>query len=411
MTETLAVWLWDEHVADLERLRNGRNRLRFTTSALGRWGVGARPLSYSLPLTDRRVESRALDAWLDNLLPEGPVRSSLERRYRVRPGDALELLSHVGYECAGAVRFVRPGVEPPTGFQRDLRPDEVDEIVADLPTINPPDELAVTASLGGVQAKVLLTRTATGWAWPADGAMSSHIIKPEPTTPDTPVPEVIEYEEWALRLARRAGVAAADASLESFGGRRALVVERYDRDRARRIHQEDFAQSLGLAASDKYEGRGREPGRLETIARGPAEYASSPRDFRTNLLAAVTFNLVIGNGDAHAKNYSTVIGTDGQYELAPLYDVAPVFLVSARFETFGFRIGGQTSLRRLGRAQLLAEAASWGMARDAAERVVEGTASRVASAARSIETSALIEPVREQVVRRAREIAGEELGT
>jgi serine/threonine-protein kinase HipA len=411
MAEALAVWLRDEHVADVERLRNGRNRLRFTSSALSRWGIGARPLSYSLPLTDRRVESPVLDAWLDNLLPEGPVRSSLERRYRVHPGDALALLSHIGYECAGAVRFVRPGSEPPTGFQRDLSPDEVDEIVADLPTINPPDELAVTASLGGVQAKVLLTRTATGWAWPAEGAMSSHIIKPEPTTPDTPLPDVIQYEEWALRLARHAGIRAADASLESFGVRRALVVERYDRDGHRRIHQEDFAQSLGLASRDRYEGRGREPGRLRAVAAGPAEWSAAPRDFRADLLAALTFNLVIGNGDAHAKNYSTVIGTDGQHELAPLYDVAPVFLVSARFETFGFRVGGQTSLRRLARAHLLAEGASWGMTRDATERVVEGTASRVASAARSIETSSLIEPVRELVVRRAREIAGEEPGT
>jgi len=56
-------------------------------------------------------------------------------------------------------------------------------MVAALPTLDPPEGEPIGASLGGIQAKLLLTRTPEGWAWPADGAMSTHIIKPQARTP------------------------------------------------------------------------------------------------------------------------------------------------------------------------------------------------------------------------------------
>jgi serine/threonine-protein kinase HipA len=212
----------------------------------GAWG---RTYCPSLPMSIRRVESAALDDYLDNLLPEGPVRAALEQQYGLRPGDGFELLSHIGGDCAGAVQ-IAVDESPPPGRLVPLADDEVNAIVSDLPTLSPPPGEAVSAALGGVQSKVLLTRTQSGWAWPAAGAVSTHIIKPEPVEPQTPIPRIIEYEHWTLQLA---AMAAARSELLRFGERRALVVERYDRRDGECVHQEDFAQALGIrpAPDDK----------------------------------------------------------------------------------------------------------------------------------------------------------------
>ena len=75
----LNLWLHGDPLGEIEQLRNGATRLRVSSGALNRWGAGTRLLSYSLPLTTRRVQSEALEDYLDNLLPEGAVRTQLEQ--------------------------------------------------------------------------------------------------------------------------------------------------------------------------------------------------------------------------------------------------------------------------------------------------------------------------------------------
>lgn len=367
--DLLHLWLQGEHLGELQRLRSGRTRLRFDPQAINAWGSGSRILSYSLPLTPKRTEGLALEIFLDNLLPEGSVRTQLERENGVSPYDTFGLLTHLGAECAGAIQLT-PQDAAPRGHLVPLARAEVDRIVNDLPTLAPPQGEAVSASLGGVQSKVLLTHTETGWAWPAAGAPSSHLIKPAPDSPDAPIPRVIEYEHWAMDLARRSGLPAAETRLESFGDRLALVVTRYDRDHGVRIHQEDFAQALSIRSGDKYEPPTSGIGRLKAICDGPGQEALSPAEFRRDLLRQVTYNVLLGNGDAHAKNYSVIL-VDGFCSLSPAYDVAPVFYVNPQFSNFGMRVNGQRGLRYIGRSHLVDEAVSWGMSSDAASDVID----------------------------------------
>lgn len=395
----LHVWLHGSHIGELQRLRNGAVRLRYDAEALQSWGTSTRLLSYSLPLTSKRVERPELDAWLDNLLPEGALRVQLEQQHRVRPGDAFGLLAHLGAECAGAVQFTVTDV-PPQGRLIPLSDDEVARIVEDLPTLLAPEGQTVSASLGGVQSKVLLTRTSTGWAWPASGAMSSHIIKPEPIDPSVPIPRLIEYEHWAMMVAVAAGVPAAHTELQRFGDRLALVVERYDRSEGDRLHQEDFAQALGIRAGAKYEPAGDRGSRLATIANGPGAEAVDPARFRDHLLRLVTFNAIIGNGDAHAKNYSMIL-RDGTFELAPAYDAAPVFCINSRFSTFGMRAAGQGNLKYLTPANLVEEAETWGVPAARARGTVVRTAKAVNAAVREMDANPLTDLVAAQVADRA----------
>lgn len=230
--------------------------------------------------------------------------------------------------------------------------------------------------------------------------MSTHIIKPEPTDPHVPIRRIIEYEHWAMSLAAAAGIPAARTELMRFGDRLALVVERYDRAGGRRLHQEDFAQALGIRAGDKYEATDEPASRLSRIADGPGLEAQDPASFRRELLRLVTFNLLVGNGDAHAKNYSLIL-RDGVFELAPAYDVAPVFYVNPRFSDFGMRLAGQRNLRYLNGTHLLDEAVQWGMSRQQAQDVVAETVEGVRGGLERVSIDDLAEPIADRVLSRA----------
>src|SRR5690606_24834052 len=105
-------------------------------------------------------------------------------------------------------------------------------------------------SLGGVQPKILLTRTSEGWAQALGGEPTTHILKPQLVGDKA---TVIYDEEYGSRVARALGVADFTTRVDEFAGRAALVIERYDRVDGDRIHQEDFNQALGASGNQKYQ--------------------------------------------------------------------------------------------------------------------------------------------------------------
>ena len=220
-----------------------------------------------------------------------------------------------------------------------------------------------------------------GWGWPEAGAASTHIIKPEPL--GGAVNYLIQTENWALRVARYADVRAAESRLGRFKEREAIVVARYDRTpEGRRLHQEDFCQALSLDPHAKYESTSeaaRLRSRLRRLARAAAPRALDPDGFRLALLQAVTFNIVIGNSDAHSKNYSVMIDRDGSVSLAPIYDAAPVMYLDPAFKGTGHVINGKTSIDTINVDDLAAEAASWGMGAGRADAAVRSCMERVFS--------------------------------
>ena len=119
------------------------------------------------------------------------------------------------------------------------------------------------------------------------------------------------------------------------------MVERYDRTEEHvRIHQEDFTQVLGLASAAKYDQSTALPSRLAQVAAVASPHTRNPASFKADLLKAVAFNVLIGTGDAHSKNYSVLIRETGEVLLAPLYDAAPTLLLYARSSNAGHCVGG-----------------------------------------------------------------------
>ncbi|WP_317160811.1 type II toxin-antitoxin system HipA family toxin [[Mycobacterium] appelbergii] len=389
----LDVWLYGVRVARLTEPSRFRLRLDFTDDAFDTFGEGSRVLSLALPISRRPAKDggvragHMVSAFIEGLLPEGNLRNHLATEAGVPVTDTMSLLEQVGAECAGAVQIVPEGTFPGDGHARRLTDDEVTRLVADLPTYHLPDGTTPQASLAGIQDKVLLVAMPDGgWGWPESGAASTHLIKPEPLS--GAIAHLVQTENWALHVAGSADLPAARSRLETFDEREAIVVTRYDRTpTGDRHHQEDFCQALGLDPQAKYESTGevgRLGSRLGRIARAAAPRSHEPEAFRIALLQAVTFNVVIGNGDAHSKNYSLLIDRDGSVSLAPIYDAAPVMHLDSRFKSTAHVINGKTNIDGIGVDDLAAEARSWGMSQKRADATIRSCMERVYAAAGAV---------------------------
>lgn len=368
---TLDVWLYGRRLATLAepkpyQYRWSSPRRRWTSSA-----SGGPPVLVPADGEQARLKRGRSEHFWTGSCQKGRFANEVARRVGVPTYDIMGLLEQVGRECAGAIQLLPPGMTPDVGHLEPLSDSEVTELIAELPVRDWEDALAQHASLAGLQDKILLTKTAEGWAWPVDGAASTHIVKPQPL--GSPLDTLVLSEHWAMSVACSAGIKVAETRIQTFAGREAIVVTRYDREGGQRIHQEDFCQALGLAPDDKYETDRKGPSRFSQIAHVARRGVSDPNDFRIALLRAVTFNVVIGSGDSHSKNYSLLISRTGEVSLAPLYDVAPTLHLNENYKNSGQLIGSRIRLDRITGADLVEEARSWGMTVDDATEVVSET--------------------------------------
>lgn len=388
----LQVLLHGQRVADL---RAGTAlELTYTPEMVSELGVGALCLSAALPVAAKAYRDskpgaprprRPVEFWCEGLLPEGESRTMLENRFGVRRGDTFGLLAAIGADCAGAVSFVGDGGPWPdaTAAGAPLDAQQLEAAVEALPSRPLGVDEDVRASLGGLQAKLLLTRTDSGWCRPAGGLPSTHILKPDPR--DLRRNGLVAAEALTLRAATLAGIDAAGVELVTVGDRLAVIVERYDRYRdasgsVLRIHQEDGCQAMGIdpTFTDKYQSSADKPPSYAELARLLRTHASDVDAQLTRLGQQMTLGWAIGNTDGHARNFSLLL-VDGVASLAPAYDVAPTRLFVAG-TTSALWIDGQATLRWVTRGHLLREMYQWGMPLQSAHDVLETTLSALADA-------------------------------
>jgi serine/threonine-protein kinase HipA len=153
-----------------------------------------------------------------------------------------------------------------------------------------------------------------------------------------------------MGLAKAVGLAAAETTAHQVEDVPYLLSRRYDRaidehGTIHRLHQEDFCQALGIPAEIKYQAEGG-PGLKDCFAMLRVASSNPVRDLRA-LLDAVIFNLLIGNNDAHAKNYALLYGADGARRLAPLYDLVSTVYYPEIDNTLAMKIGGEANPDRV----------------------------------------------------------------
>ena len=351
MKRILDVYLLGETVGTLEQDEHGS--MRFTYAPEWLVQTGAIPLSHSLPLREEgfgRNESRGFFA---GILPEQRQREVIAKNLGVSAGNDFALLDRIGGECAGAVTFLRRGQEPLEQKEeyRTLSAGELAEILRALPRrpLMAGDE-GVRLSLAGAQEKLAIHRSPQGISIPLGGAPSTHILKPAIERFEG----LVHNEAFCMRLARVIGLTVAPVEVGNIEGIDYLLVERYDRhwksdgepmgQKLTRIHQEDFCQALGIVPERKYQNEGG-PSLKESFAL-LRECSSSPVLDLNALLDAVIFNALIGNHDAHGKNFS-LIYSGGKTRMAPLYDLLCTTFYPELSTKMAMKVGGEYDSRKL----------------------------------------------------------------
>lgn len=245
--------------------------------------------------------SGILHPYFDNLIAEGWLANAQAKALGVKVTDRLSLLLGFGHDCIGAVSIIDP-----------------EEVKIKISSTNKENLAALTsrASLSGIQPKVFLVKDQKNIRVAQYGERSTHIGKLDLGM----IPNLVDIEYLSLKmmssLLPTEPICEVSLGLISdVSNSRALIVKRFDRnENGGLIHFEEFNQLLGKACGSKYDGSYHLMANY-ILSNNKCSIVDTER-----LLRRILVNLIIGNTDAHLKNFGMMY-SGGRLELCPSYDV------------------------------------------------------------------------------------------
>lgn len=345
MARSLDVYLLGQCVGRLTQDVHGDMGFQYAESWLAQPAAVA--LSQSLPLRAEPFSRRECRGFFGGILPEAEKREIIARNLGISARNDVAMLEEIGGECAGAVTFIPSGESlPQTGDQyQPLTDKELADILRKLPR-RPllAGEEHVRLSLAGAQDKLAIYIADGLISVPLEGAPSTHIIKPAIGHFEA----IVVNELLCMKLAGAVGLLVPPAEMGNVDGIDYLLVERYDRTKREegnleRLHQEDFCQALGIPSETKYQNEGGPS--VQQCFQLLRSATSVPAVDIVRLLDAVIFNFLIGNYDAHGKNFSLLYhGNTMQTRVtafAPLYDLVCTAYYPDLSQKMAMKIGGE----------------------------------------------------------------------
>ncbi|MBU3911128.1 MAG: HipA domain-containing protein [Candidatus Omnitrophica bacterium] len=191
-------------------------------------------------------------------------------------------------------------------------------------------ELTDKLSISGIQPKLSVTLDEKQNMLIPVAEGGEYILKPQTST----FPNIPENEQCCMDIAKELNIEVPLHCLIPLKDKSlAYVVKRFDREKSVKIHQEDFGQIL--EQTDKYKGS------VEQIGRKLKEISSAPGYDVQLLFERVVLNFILGNGDAHLKNYSIAYRDKDNIRLTPAYDIVCSKLVIPGDEDSAITIHGK----------------------------------------------------------------------
>ncbi|MGV1681681.1 HipA domain-containing protein [Sphingopyxis sp. NJF-3] len=376
----LAVW-WDaRRIGTLAR--NAEGTMLFAYDAGWLADPAFRPISASLPGQAEPFSRAQTRPFFAGLLPDEGQRAAAAQAAGVSRQNDYALLDALGGDVAGALVILPEGQPLPAPSPlapEALAEDELAKLLDELPRrpFLVGDE-GIRMSLAGAQPKLPVVLVDGVPALPSPGQPTTHIVKPAIAR----FANSVETEAFAMRLAAGVGLDVARVEPRRAGAIAYLLVERFDRRHdgtaIRRIHQEDFCQALGIAPENKYAIEGG-PGFAACFDLVRRICTTPARDL-LRLLDAAIFNAVIGNADAHGKNFSLLYGDEATV-LAPLYDLMVTAYYPEIATRFAMPIGRANQLEALDARAWERFAADMELAVPFVRRRVDALATRIRDAA------------------------------
>jgi serine/threonine-protein kinase HipA len=322
---SLDVYLHGERIGGLFPISEESFHFVYSPEVVDARDAGKYQLSCALPVRGEPHGSHAARAYVEGLLPQGRLRRTIARELGLDPGDGYSLIAELGGDCLGAVTFAPAGEPVEDGPEAPiwLGEDELEEALRTPPRrlFDPSDRRCMRFALPGERHKLALVRDEDGdrWAWPAPGLPSTHIVKPEPADR----PGLVTNEHACSLAYRELGLPVGHTAIEEVAGHNCLVSKRFDRwgdgPGAQRLHQESFAQALGVAPDD---GGGRLAIGVPTLGEASGLLRTIGEAGAIGALMRATFcDLLLGCTELRGGNAALLFSGDGPM-LAPFYDIA-----------------------------------------------------------------------------------------
>lgn len=313
-------------------------------------------ISLSLPLSNVEFTQKQCIPFFSGLLPEEFTRKRVADYLHVSELSTVKLLEALGQECAGFITIANEDFNPENlKTEYDINSKNYEKIdktkleeyvknIQQRPFIKSEDKLRL--SLAGAQEKLPLAYFNGEWYLPLNGAPSTHILKP---TREGTLSTLAQNEYNCMQLAKKCGIKTPDCWVENIAGRDVYIVQRYDRiienGKIKRLHQEDMCQALGIMTDQKYQADGG-PGIKDIYELIKAHSVMPILDLR-DFLIQVLFNYLIGNCDAHSKNYSILYDEKGNTRLAPIYDCVSTIEYPGLTRKLSMKIGSHYELDKV----------------------------------------------------------------
>lgn len=372
--DVLHAWLCGDYIGRFER-NSDADRPRFIYS-----DSASRSLSLSLP---RDIEPNSLlpNTHLDGLLPESnEARTQLMASTGARSLSPWDLLSAIGGDLQGGLVLHEDEHEP--SLERPFSQIAWTDVVASRIRSIKNGATGFESSLGiakprfslaGAQSKFALAIDSDAQMFWSDSATpSTHILKPEGSSHSG----IELLEVAALNLARAAGVDAPRASQMRFDSETVFAIERFDRQVnpdtgiVSRLHVEDLTQALGRPVSAKYEVHIDDICDLLRTHTGDDELGYQ-------FIRQYAFNVIIGNSDAHGKNYSIFLDPDESIRLAPLYDAIPIGMFPEYGQDLAMPVGWEEMHYRVSHSDWIEASTLAGLDSDRVHGIVKEVADGV----------------------------------
>jgi serine/threonine-protein kinase HipA len=388
MARTLDVYLHHHLVGHLTQDNEGQMSFAYAESWLKSTTPPPAPLSRSLPLRQERFTRKECAGFFGGILPEASQREMVAKNLGISARNDFAMLEQIGGECAGAVTFMPAGQPLPARDDkyRELSDKELSDMLKTLPK-RPllAGEKEVRLSLAGAQDKLAVKVSGDKISIPLDGALSTHILKPA----SAHFAGLVFNEMLCLDLARAAGLPTARAETRNSDGIDYILIERYDRTLVGtgnsryydRLHQEDFCQALGIVSERKYQAEGGPS--LKQCFDLLRDVSAAPVIDLQRLLDAAIFNFLIGNNDAHAKNFSILynpVASGFEARFSPLYDLVCTVYYPELSKKMAMKIGGEYLPERISSREFEKLADEAGLATPLVKRRVPELASSVREA-------------------------------
>jgi len=310
------VYFFDQLAGELSQDKYGTLSFHYHSTYIAQNGVA---ISHSMPLSPEIYYGNEAHAYFTGLLPEEAMLTATAKAIGTSNFNYFKLLLELGKEPIGAIRIGDLSSEIPM-FYEEISIQELDEMIVNndslLSTLYHEKEWRL--SLAGAQSKTGLFYQNGRYFIPQNGSTSNVIVKPS----NKQYNDLVFNEYVCMKIASELGIQTPYIQIVSTPTQPLFIIDRYDRvlihDNILRLHQEDFCQAMGIQNQNKYEADGG-PSFIQCI--NLLRNATTVPAIEINKFVSLfMFNLLIGNKDAHGKNYS-ILHQDNKSVLAPAYDV------------------------------------------------------------------------------------------